>query len=695
MEKTWNVIKTILICILVVVLISTLFAFLSGFKNVRDWANGIFGKGNINVNEFESAPSNWNGGLSKTEIEKQKNDTNCPTHEDMTDTIYIQDYDDIVCFYKEIKLDSYSIYPNIVFVKTENGLKFNGALNMSGKAVYYRSWYDFFNPAYPWTCGPKSYEVYEDVSNKPNYYYNVNRIGWTSQQTNLCLLDSSDPAFYFVEVADWLGADACALNFFYSNNVKNKALKVAQQYLMENIYGQYFLKFCNSNVEIIQEQNNEIVANGNFNFFYDYLYRSTLQHDFGTDKDGNKLTSGTCSVDVSKLSVYPLSESEKSKYPIQGTDPQEYYGIYNCNVFMTCNYEKKDVKTVYANNPSVDDGVKESPIEVKDIEPKSMSTIGVSLIPKDNYSNDKICEVLQNAPITIKYFDKNEKLVRSISFNSTDFTNCTATKTSALENGTYTYKIESNQLLFNAYSGTVNIVNSGNINYEYSYQDGMVMANVNVVPNSNDIDYSNVDLSNYPVKIVFNGIDNNNTYQFVFDSADKIGVAQTSLMKIGKYQYTILSEKLIFTSSTRTVDITPTNRTFNFPFAVEYETSDLAFTIKLTESASSQNGKIKLSGDNSSVNLLSSKLKQSNYLVKLTVFDDAGTVVETFDHTHNGTGGCSDNWTANNLTAGTKYTAQLSYNNSDNSISYTSATFSFTYNLQTSYTLNYSCTEVK
>ena len=101
-----------------------------------------------------------------------------------------------------------------------------------------------------------------------------------------------------------------------------------------------------------------------------------------------------------------------------------------------------------------------------------------------------------------------------------------------------------------------------------------------------------------------------------------------------------------------------------------------------------------MSGDNSSVNLLSSKLKQSDYLVKLTVFDENGTVVETFDHTHNGIGGCNDSWTANKLTAGTKYTAQLTYNNSDNTISYTSATFSFTYSLQTYYTLNYSCTEV-
>jgi len=226
------------------------------------------------------------------------------------------------------------------------------------------------------------------------------------------------------------------IGFFYNNDTKNRALKAAQKYLMENIYDPFFLKFCSSSVEIIQEQNNEAVANGDFNFFYDYLYRSTLQHDFGTDKDGNKLTSGTCSVDVSKLTVYPLPVDELNKYPIQGTDPQEYYGIYNCNVFMTCNYEKKDVKTVYANNPSVDDGTKESPIENKDIEPKSMSTIGVSLTPKDNYSNDKICEVLKNAPVTIKYFDKDEKLVRSISFNSTDFTNCTATKTSALDNST-------------------------------------------------------------------------------------------------------------------------------------------------------------------------------------------------------------------------------------------------------------------
>ena len=675
MEKTWDVIKTILICLLVVVLISTLFAFLSGFKDIRDWVSGIVGDSHISVNEFEGAPSNWNGGLSKTEIDKQKNDANCPTHEDMIDTIYIQDYDDIVCFYKVVEtVNGDTIYPNIVFVKTENGLKFNGALNVVG-----HTYYGWFGAGY-------SYYVEQKISEKPVYIsqqYVQN--GWG--RTNLFLADASSEDYNITE-----GFNGIFTTIINANRYKETRIKQTLSYILTNDYP-HFLKLCNSNVEIIQGQNND-VANGDFNFFYDYLYRSTLQYDFGKDENGNKATSGTCSVDVSKLTVYPLPTDELNKYPVKGTEPQEYYGIYNCNVFITCNYEKHNVNTGYVT-PSTIDGVKESPFTDKDIEPKSLSTIGVSLTPKDNYSNDKICEVLKNAPVTVKYFDKNENLVRTIVFNSTDFTNCTAIKTSALENGTYTYKIESNQLIFNAYSGTVNIVNSGNINYEYSYQNGMVMASVNVVPNSSDIDYSNIDFSNYPVKIVFNGIDNNNTYQFVFDSTDKIGVEQTSLMEIGKYQYTILSEKLIFTSSTRTVEITPTNRTFNFPFAVEYETSDLAFTIKLTESASSQNGKIKLSGDNGSVNLLSSKLKQSDYLVKLTVFDENGTVVETFDHTHNGIGGCNDSWTANKLTAGTKYTAQLTYNNSDNSISYTSATFSFTYKQQTSYTLNYSCTEVK
>jgi hypothetical protein len=696
MEKTWKVIKNILICLLVFALLSGLFAFLSGIKGVRDWINGIFGKANINIDEFESAPINWNGGLSKNEIEKQKNDVNCPTRDDMTDTIYIQDYDDIVCFYRAVKTDDGdTIYPNLVFVKTENGLKFNGALNMTGKAVYYRSWYDIVNPAYPWTCGPKAYEVSQDYTTAPSYRFNSLRTIWTAPEVNLCLLDSSDPAFYYVSVSDWFGADACAFNFLYNNNVKAKALQTAQKYLMENIYGKYFLKFCNDNVEIIQEQNNETVANGDFNFFYDYLYRSTLQHDFGTDKDGNTLTTGTCSVDVSKLTVYPLPDSDKTRYPVANTDPQEYYGIYNCNVLMTCNYEKKNVKTVFADSPSVIDGVKDSPIENKDIEPKSMQTIDVMLTPKDKYLNSKIREALKNAPVTFKYFDSNNNLVRTISFNTSDFTDCVATKTTALDNGTYTYKIESGQLLFNAYSGTIKIDNSGNLKYEYSYQDGMVLTSVNIMPNSTDIDYSGVDLSNYPVKIVFNGIDNSNTYQFVFDSTNKVNVTQSALIKIGKYQCTILSEKLIFASSTKTVDITPTNYNFNFPFAVNHSTSDLAFNIKLTKSSVNVDGAIYLSGDSTSVKLLGDKLKQKDYLIVLTVFDQNGNVIETFDHSHDGTSTCSAVWQVEKLTAGTTYVAQLTYNNSDNSIAYTSATFTFTYNLKTAYELVYSCSEVK
>ena len=127
--------------------------------------------------------------------------------------------------------------------------------------------------------------------------------------------------------------------------------------------------------------------------------------------------------------------------------------------------------------------------------------------------------------------------------------------------------------------------------------------------------------------------------------------------------------------------------------------SDLDFTVVVSESANSSNGKFSLSGDSTSVQLLGSKLNLQNYFVNITIFDDNGRIVETFNHTRSGSGGCSDSFTASNLVAGTRYTAQMTYaNGSDTSavgyIEYQSSTFSFTYQNATRYTFTYSCREV-
>ena len=170
-------------------------------------------------------------------------------------------------------------------------------------------------------------------------------------------------------------------------------------------------------------------------------------------------------------------------------------------------------------------------------------------------------------------------------------------------------------------------------------------------------------------------------------------------MKIGRYTYTILSEKLIFGSTSGNFEINSRNRNFDFSFAVIYNRSDLEFTVTVSETANSTSGSFKLSGDSTSVQLLGSKLNLQNYFVNITIFDANGHIVKTLNHTHNGTGSCGDSWTINNLVVGTRYTAQMTYANgtdisANGYIEYQSSTFSFDYKDSTRYTFTYSCREV-
>ncbi|MGN1222349.1 MAG: hypothetical protein ACI4TT_03850, partial [Christensenellales bacterium] len=262
----------------------------------------------------------------------------------------------------------------------------------------------------------------------------------------------------------------------------------------------------------------------------------------------------------------------------------------------------------------------------------------------------------------------------------------------------YTFEIVSNQLIFDFYSGNVNIESTGQFEYVYTYLNGMVLSSYEISPASSDIDLSTFDFATYPVKIVLANKETSKTYQFVFDDASKINVAQTQLIQIGNYTYTILSEKLVFGSTSGSVEISPKNRIFKYQFAIDNNQSDLSFTVKVSTASSSSNGAFRLSGDTASVNLLSNKLNLINYFVNIFIFDADGNVVETFKHTHNGNGSCGDNWSTSNLIAGTKYIAQMQYSNGSDStavgyISYESATFSFTYNNNTAYTITYSCVE--
>ena len=225
------------------------------------------------------------------------------------------------------------------------------------------------------------------------------------------------------------------------------------------------------------------------------------------------------------------------------------------------------------------------------------------------------------------------------------------------------------------------------------------MASFKISPVSNDVDYSNIDISQYPVRLILNKEDKSESFSFLYDNFSKINVNQSQIMPLGKYTYTILSEKLVFGSTSGSIEITPENRNFNFLFGIEYNRSELNFSVEVSTSSSSTDGKFYLSGDEDSAKILSNKLNLTNYYINISIFNSNGNLIETLSHIHNGNGSCSDVFSISNLISGTKYIAQMTYCNGtdtakDGYIEYQSSTFSFDYKLQTSYTFKYMCTEI-
>ena len=665
MEKSRLSVKDVLNIILIIGIVALCVYFVSHFQTIRNTVYEFFGYGPTEVYAFDGADVNYNGGLTRLQIDDQKANDDCPIHDDVNDTLYIQDYGDLVCFYKKVTDDKgNTIYPNILFVKTDDGLKFDGALNMHGEE--YAGWFGI----------GRSFTVEQKYSKVPEY-----------SKDSVFIFDN--PSDNFVDAVGFSGFISRAVDLFSNRQAR---IEKTHDYVIQNIYP-YFLTFYNNNVEIIQD---ELTADGDFNYFYTFIYQNAKAYDFGTNSKGEKITGGTLCVDVTNLTVYPLPSELQGKYEIPNSDPKEYFGIYKCNVYLTCNYSLKD--EVKVDSDYIWDGIKDDPIEDRDLDIKPLCNISISLTPQGSYQNTTIKSIVEESPVSISFY-KDNVLYRKTTFTKDLFSNAKATIVNGFEKGTYTYEIESFQLLFDSHSGTVNITNSSGINFIYSYQNGKLVANFTISPVSSDVDYSNIDLMNYPVRIILNNIETNETTQFAFDTQAKVNESQSSLMKIGRYTYTILSEKLIFGSTSGNFEINSRNRNFDFSFAVVYNRSDLDFTVTVSETANSTNGSFRLSGDSTSVQLLGGKLNLQNYYVNITIFDTNGRIVGTLNHTHSGNGGCSDSWTIDNLVAGTRYTAQMTYANGQDIsasgyIEYQSSTFSFDYKDSTRYTFTYSCKEV-
>lgn len=634
-----------------------------------------------------------NGGLDKDEIINQTSNLDCPTDDDFFSSLYLDDYGDYVVFYRVLRqADGSTIYPNALFAKTSKGLVYDGVLNVEYKLMgTWWSGHDFDNPNNGFVAyfnEKPSFEMpgHETVVGGILGDMNHRGVGHALSISKSFISDMSQ-AFHF---CFWSNSRQVI-----SGSPVMELQDISLKYLAEH-FSKYFMDF--DGVEIICNQTDKSKMMDDLNGFYTYLYnqgKSTFEYEDNPLDPSNLFdriqayqewlsTYHKKVVNVSNLMVKLIPEEERVNYPADSSlgFKDNVYSTYKCNKYIEVYY---NYRTAQYSIPDKDTIEQDSDPTVPPEDPNTYVTVTFQLVNSDNsnlanysYENNPVKIVINDQEYLFNTYDKFYKGIEIGLKTETQ----------------YTYSIDSSILIFDSYSGSFTTSEKdGMIKFNYSYMNGYAVTSVSLAPLSS-YDGATVDLAANPVKVIFTGKNGEGTFQYIFDNNSKLSTSLTQLLKIGEYDYSILSEQLIFGSVSGTVEITPQNRNFVFTYALKLESGDLNFDVQITTESKSNYNDFSLRGDQVTVELLSAKLEDEHYLVKILAFNSEGDVVLTFEHEHQ-SGSCSDNFMSNSaLTDGETYTFQMRYMNADGTISYVSDTFDITFDSSLKYTLTYSATEV-
>ena len=335
-----------------------------------------------------------------------------------------------------------------------------------------------------------------------------------------------------------------------------------------------------------------------------------------------------------------------------------------------------------------DDDYKDQ-VEVEEVQAGySYAKLKLNFTDTNNSDMSKID--LMMSPITISLTCQDVNLTKTVVIDSIDKLK-NGVEVLVNKDATWNYLIDSEALIFDNFRGSFTIRDdSSTITFPYYYLDNFTVASVGLNP-IGTIDTSIIDLATNPVRIILSN--DKNTYQFVFSSNSDLNAYKSTLVEMGTYDYTILSEQLIFASVTGTLTINSTDKVMLFNYALGAD-DPLTFDIDVTTNGATNN-RFSLYSETSNVTLIRETLSSAKvYIVTCVIYDKDGKLMETFTHTHQVTGTCSDTWTASNLVSGEEYTLQLRFTDRDDSkITYLSDIANFTFNSNTAYKVEYHVTK--
>lgn len=603
---------------------------------------------------------NTNGGFTFEQIKLAQDDNECPSYADQIIDLKCYDYGSYVVF----SFYDGGAYQNAVFYKSSDGLILDGIMNMHAEMTGIK-WFLAYNT--------DSFKWVDNRDEEPNYTISQNWIVW-QKHDNLLSVSRQTPDFLVWQYTFRTNKDEA-----YKYALSNVATLTGQ-----NITS-HFIKF--GDVELIGTGSTGYVK---INSFYNYLYEQIKGEQYNTTKLIDASSCLCLPIPTALQPNYPISPSKQSEY-----DGAEFYGVYRCNIAVDLNYVKGNTtlnsttkNEDYVDTLKEDDDYKDK-VEVEEVQPGySYSKLNVNFIDTNNSDLSKID--LMMSPINISFTCQDLGLTKTVVIDSVDKLN-SGVEILVNKDATWNYLIDSEALIFDNFRGSFTVKDdTSTITFPYYYLDNFTIASVGLNP-IGTIDSSLIDLATNPVRIILSN--DKNTYQFVFNSNSDLNAYKSTLVEMGTYDYTILSEQLIFASVTGQLTINSTDKVMLFNYALGAD-DPLTFDIEVTTNGTTNN-RFSLYSETSNVTLIRETLSSAKvYLVTCVIYDKDGKLMETFDHTHQVTGACSDTWTASNLVSGEEYTLQLRFTDrDDSSITYLSDIANFTFNSNTAYKVEYFVTK--
>lgn len=565
-------------------------------------------------NDINKNWPNTNGGFNFEQIQSSKNDENCPTTDDVVLKVNCQDYGDYVCFYY---FDG-TQYQNIVFVKNINGLVLDGILNHYGTFRQETRWW-LFSSSIVYT-NRSDWKWISETDKKP--YYFERKSVWHA----ISILNPhvwSDYVSMSSSADDYRFLQNDLTYCYHSWEAKHTAKQLGDELIAINTKN--FAKI--SNAELVQfetVEQNEMANYKILNSFFNFLYDQVKTSDFNKNKI----------IDVSSLMTVPIPENLQKNYPLSDelkNNPEfagkEYFAVYNCNIAIDCTFEKGEAQmgktrgtdTFYTDKDNIDRTDHDDYEKGKDF-----STLALRF---NNIGTDDLTGLdLAQTHVVLQIKGLNSDFEKTIKIDSLEKLN-QLTTCLIEQSQSYSWQIQSGEVIFEGYSGTFTTATSSNyaLTFNYKYLQKRVMAQIGLNP-IGTIDKTKIDLDTYPVKIVLSN--ETKTYQFVFDSNEKLDKKLPLLMELGEYNWTILSDQLIFAKNSGTLTLTTNDNVMIFNYALG-QNSDLVITTttKYIGVASPYKQMIYLRIEDEAVDKLQAVLGDSASEIKLAIYNAEGKQV--------------------------------------------------------------------